>query len=331
MKNKLTATGRRWMLAACMVMLCVGSLMVAALPRAQEDETTRKLWDEGFLQKRPAGKSQNPTPSAKRPVYRRVTPAVAETQTTADATGDAKVGITVWRLRPPALTDDKEVRMLVYRKGSKQKVGYTPERVEADTPLLAGEYVRLSIEVPRTGFLYVIDREQYDDGTLGEPHLIFPTLEIRDGDNAVTAGRVIEVPSQDDDPPYFELEAPPNNPHYAGEVLTMLVTKERLGDLKIGREPLKLSEAQVAAWEKKWGARTERLDLSGWAGKKYTKAEKAAGANPKQLLTRDDALPQTIYFVAADPSSPLLVKVPLKISKTGPKTQNKRPGGAKVS
>jgi hypothetical protein len=45
---------------------------------------------------------------------------------------------------------------------------WTPQRIEADTPLKVGERVRLSIESPRTGYLYVIDREQYADGSYGE-------------------------------------------------------------------------------------------------------------------------------------------------------------------
>src|SRR5438128_2161384 len=188
MRSELARVEKRWMLVACVLVRCAGALMVAAVPPPQEEETTRKLWDEGFLQKRPPGKSTGSASPAKRPVYRRATPATPEMQNLADAAGDTKVGITIWRLRPPTPTDDKEVRMLVYHKGSKQKVGWTPERIEADAPLSVGEYVRLSIEVPRTGFLYVIDREQYDDGTLGEPQLIFPTLEISGGDNEVKAG-----------------------------------------------------------------------------------------------------------------------------------------------
>ena len=52
-------------------------------------------------------------------------------------------------------------------------------------------------------YLYVIDREQYADGTQGEPYLIFPTTRTRGGDNSVKAGRVMEIPSQDDNPPYL--------------------------------------------------------------------------------------------------------------------------------
>jgi len=222
------------------------------------------------------------------------------------------VGITIWRLRASQTTDDQE-RILVHKA---KKANWIPERIHADTPLAEGQRVRLSIEAPRTGFLYVIDRERYKDGTLGEPYLIFPTLHIRRGDHALTAGRVIEIPAQDDDPPYFRLEVDPPNPKYAGEVLTVLVTPEPLPGLKIGKEMLKLSREQVSAWEKKWSAPWERFELKGGAGKSYTAAEKAAGAKPaQQLLAQDEAPPQTIYRVAAKPGAPLLIEVPLQIGK----------------
>jgi hypothetical protein len=53
--------------------------------------------------------------------------------------------------------------------------------------------VRLSIEASRRGHLYVIDQEAYADGSLGAPLLIFPTLRIRNGDNAVQ--RRVAIPT----------------------------------------------------------------------------------------------------------------------------------------
>src|SRR5437867_180490 len=75
------------------------------------------------------------------------------------------------------------------------EVEWTPERIEEDTPLNPGDKVRLSIEsLSRAGYLYVIDRAQYADGTLGEPLLIFPTLRTSNK-NRVKPGRLIYIPS----------------------------------------------------------------------------------------------------------------------------------------
>lgn len=280
----------------------------------QDDDTTRKLWDTGFMKKRPAPTTAK-KPAATQPKYKRVTPPLPASAS--DLAGDAMIGVTIWRLRPATATD--EARIIVYKKDSKQPTEWTPERVEADTPLAKGQRVRLSLEVPRTGFLYVIDREQYADGSLSEPYLVYPTLGSRNGDNAVTAGRVIEIPPQDDDRSYsyFELEplARGNQPEQVSEMLTVIVTPEKLSGLKIGNEPLQLSKEQVAGWEKKWGAQVERIEMVGGAGKAYTSAEKAAGSNPTQRLTADDPPPQTIFHIAAKPGDPLLVNVPLRIGK----------------
>src|SRR5581483_11681349 len=147
---------------------------------------------------------------------------------------DTVLGVTIWRLRPPRV-NDTGARLL---KHSPSVVAeWTPVRVGSDAPLSENSLVRLSIEAARTGYLYVIDREEYADGTLGQPYLIFPTTKIRNGNNQVSAGRVIEIPDREDDPIYFKLER--SRPDQVGERLTVLVTPQPLGDLAIGSEPLK--------------------------------------------------------------------------------------------
>jgi hypothetical protein len=191
------------------------------------------------------------------------------------------------------------------------KTEVTPVRVEADTAFVEGDRVRLGIESPRDGFLYVIDREMYADGTTSEPYLIYPTLRIRDGDNAVKAGKLIELPNDS----AFRLKATGQDKTYKGETLTILVTSEKLSSITVGPGMIKLDSHQVEAWEKQWNAPVERFELNGGAGKTYTKAEKEAGTEGSRLLTQEDELPQTLYRVIAKPGNPLVVTVPLKIGK----------------
>jgi hypothetical protein len=98
-------------------------------------------------------------------------------------------------------------------------------------------------------------------------------------------------------------------------VLTLLVTPQPLPDLKIERNAIQLSPAQVQAWEKKWGAKVERLEARRQVGTAYTKAEKEASLVETRLLTYDEPLPQTMYRLQVKPGDPLLVKVPLRIAK----------------
>jgi hypothetical protein len=310
MRSILQKIGMRGIVLAALIALCFGGAAVNGSMQ-EDDDTTRDFWDSGFLKQRP--KSEQPTnPALKSKVYKykRVSPKPLSKAETSDITKNSVVGITIWRLRASTQSDEKEVRLFTHKPKSKQMEELVPERVEADTPLTAGTRARFSIETPRAGYLYVIDREQYADGSYGDPYLIFPTTTIRGGDNQVMAGRVFEIPDQSADPPYYELER--ERADEVGEVLTVLVTPKPL-TLKIGEDALKLTKEQVAEWEQQWGAKVERLELEGGAGKPWTKEEKASGASGKPTLTQDDPLPQTIYGVASKPGDPLLISVPVKI------------------
>ena len=220
------------------------------------------------------------------------------------------MGITIWLLRASLPEDDKDIRISDLDGGGE----LTPERVEAETPLLEGQKVRVSIETARSGYLYVIDREQYADGTFGTPLLIFPTLRTHGGNNEVVAGRLIEIPAWDDRPRYFSMRT--SRPDQTAEVLTILVTPDPLPGLRIRRDPLRLTQDEVSAWEKRWGSKVQRLEARGQTGKKsYTKAEKAAATDRTRLLTHDEPLPQTMYRLETKPGEPMLLNIPLKIQQ----------------
>jgi hypothetical protein len=270
-----------------------------------QDQGTRQIIPEEFVKSRPA---KSTAPSAKRASYR---PATAKTAPPSSKAADTmQLGLTIWRLRPSSAAD-AGARIVVHHEGETEE--WTPERVEANTPMRMGERIRLSFESPQTGYLYVIDREQYADGSLGEPILIFPTTRTRGGDNQVAPGRIIEIPGQEDRPNYFTLRQ--SRADQTGELLIVIVTPQPIEGIAIGAKPLPLSNQQVAQWEKQWGALTERFEMAGGAGKTWTKAEQEAGANATRQLTQDDPGPQTIYRVAVKPGSPLLVKVGLRYSK----------------
>jgi hypothetical protein len=264
-------------------------------------QDTRQIVPEEFVKTRPA---KAVAKAAKQPSYRPVNPASSSKAKSSDL---AQLGITIWRLRP-AKAIDQGARILVHE--GNDTVEWTPERVEADSPLHVGERIRIAIESPNSGYLYVIDREQYADGTFGEPYLIFPTTRTRAGDNRVTAGRLIEIPGQEDRPTFFTLKH--SRPKQTGEILTVVVTPQPLEGITIGSQPIVLAKEEVTKWEKTWAAPSERFELAGGAGKTWTAAEQAAGADGTRLLTQEDPGPQTIYRVAVKPNSPILVKVGLR-------------------
>src|SRR6266542_1588467 len=142
--------------------------------RAQDENAPRRLWDGAFLKKRAEAKTSAPV--RKTTAYRRATPKnpAAQNLPAEQAEGEM-IGLTIWRLRPSRPADTRDARLLL-EEGSSKEVEWTPERVEADTIFAPGERVRLSIETPRDGYLYIIDREQYTDGAVRDPYLLFPSL-----------------------------------------------------------------------------------------------------------------------------------------------------------
>ncbi len=274
--------------------LCGWGVNAVVAQGPDDDEQSRQVFATEFLNARPAPQTRRSS----------------QTRATKSGPNPASdlLGVTIWRLRPSASSDDTQARLLEHEADADTVL--IAERVTADTKFKEGQKVRLSIESPRTGYLYVIDREQYADGTFSDPYLIFPTQRIHDGDNAVTAGRLIEIPDQDDHPFYFKMKR--NRADQSGEVLTLLVTSQPIPSLQLGKKALKLTNQQFAQWEQAWKAPAKRVELANHAGKTYTKAEMTAGASSTSLLRRDDPPPQTIYRISAKPGDPLLITISLQ-------------------
>jgi len=245
------------------------------------DEATRKLWDTAFII--PA--SNKPTASRRRPRgrYRVATPNVPVD----NVAPDTVVGVTIWRLRAAKRADSGE-RLIVHDDNSTTE--WLPERISSTTKLMQGDRLRISVEAVRAGYLYVIDREQYADGSLGEPYLIFPTTRTAGGDNEVSVGRLLEIPAQDDAPPFFTMRK--SRPDHVAEVVSVLVTPTPLEGVQITDKALKLTETQVANWEKMWGSGVGRLEMS-TVGQAWTKEEKESRT---RALTSTAPAPQLLFY-----------------------------------
>ena len=286
---------------ACLVALCVASLTAPVTLNAQNEEGTRRLWDTAFIN---SGSKKASPKKATRRSYRIATPNVP----TANVNGDTVVGVTLWRLRRATPTDSGE-RLIVHEGADATE--WLPERISANTRLDQGDRLRISVEAARTGYLYVVDREQYADGSFGEPYLIFPTTRTLGGNNQVTVGRIIELPAQEDHPSYFTVKR--SRSDQVAEVLGVLVTPSPLEGIEITDKAQKLPESQVSMWETRWGAGVGLLELEKGAGKTWSKEEKAAGADMARVLKPDAPAPQAIYYQPnTKASQPILVKVRLR-------------------
>src|ERR1041385_5172340 len=163
------------------LMSCLGILLSSGredTKARQDQDKPRKIVSDDFVKSR--------RPVAHRRSKSRVGPKPSHTYRLASATVLAprpswaanfrQLGITIWRLRP-ARSGDSDHRALIREKNKE----WAAERVESDATLREGDYVRLSVESPRKGYLYVIDRDLSADGKTGEPLLIYRSEERRVG------------------------------------------------------------------------------------------------------------------------------------------------------
>jgi hypothetical protein len=312
---------------------------------AGQQGKSREITSEDFTKERPAKTSTPSTPSApptsstaprRRRIYRLAktepapvrkrphsgrppseadkTPQVARVKPTTASISEEQIGITLWRLRP-SVTEDAGPFIPVIGASGKPEMR-TPIRVKADHLFSLGDIVRITVESPRNGYLYVIDRELYPNGALGDAMLIFPTLKTRDGDNRVQAGSLIDIPAWADSTPYFVLGS--LHPNYSGELLTFIVSPEPFSDLKIGRNPLPISREQIENWEDEWGTEVYLYEMEGGVGEAQTKVEQQAAQPRTRQLIQGEPVPQTIYRLNVRRGSPFLVNISVKA-----KTSNK--------
>jgi hypothetical protein len=278
-----------------MIVIVITVLIAGAGSAGGQDagDRARGLWDKTFESARPRTRRNRNRPPASQ-----ITEA------------NALIGITIWRLRGPELQTGSEKPRSLEHKPEVIPSNLQAERVETNTLFRQDDSIRIGIEVPHDGFLYVIDREVYVDGSLGDPVLIFPTKRTRGGDNKVYPGRLIEIPAQTDRPPYFTFQR--TRKEQVSDRLTIIVSPFRFA-IEIPYQASRLERSVVTKWENLWSASSERRDAAGNAGKQRTRAEQEA-VEGKRLLARGDPLPQTIFRASVRPGSPLLITVPLRIA-----------------
>jgi hypothetical protein len=298
-----------------------------------QEPGSRQIFAEEFTRGRPGGSA---TVGAK-PVYRRVKvirrhsastsvaqknpgktnpgspvkPALVVAATVDVPLTSAKIGVTIWQLRAsrPA---DSGARLLVQDAGE-----LTPVRVSSTTVLNVGDSVFLSVESPREGYLYIVDREFFSDGSTGDPYLIFPTTKTRGGDNRVAPGKLISIPDSRDAPNFFKLIPLPNRQDQSGELLTVIITSQPLEGFTMTDQPARLTAAQVDKWEDQWGGDTDEFDLQGGGGLAWTADERDAAAtgNGSRLLVQGAPPPQTFYLITPRDTKGILADVELRYQR----------------
>lgn len=213
-----------------------------------------------------------------------------------------ELGVTFWRLRPQK-ADETDAETFSVNINKKIE-SWTAERVASTTKFRVGDRVRFTIEASRSGFLYIVNREFYTDGTSGEANIIFPTLETRGGDNRVTAGSLIEIPDSSNKFAYFNITT--KRKDYGGEELLVIVSPVKL-PIEIGLRAQPVNREMVQKWLDDWGATVDIYDAEDGEGIAYTQIEANAAKTASRSLTQEEPLPQTIYRVKIKEGEPMIV------------------------
>jgi hypothetical protein len=233
------------------------------------------------------------------------------------------IGVTVWRLRPPARSEAAAFLLPVLDDNKERKM-WLAERVPVDTLFDAGDRVRFAVESSDSGYLYIFGRETYADGSLGAPYPVFAAS--RTGDNLVRPGMLFDIPDQREDLPYLRMN--PTKEGYSGEVLTVIVSPKPLSDLELGDDgKLKTGEDLT---ELEFNSVVDIFTRTDAADKIYSKAESesACGLKTRELqrekskdpcglstrqLSREEALPQSIYRIKTFAGRPAVATVKLSV------------------
>jgi hypothetical protein len=291
--NKLA----KWLLIVAACALC---LICAGAVRAQDQEGSKSIESKEVVE-RPVNTtktSPSGTKSRRRVTYSSSKPFTKRPTTL--STEFAAIGVTIRRLQVKDGSKDLE------QEGEEAQL----EQVETGAPLIIGSRVRIYLEpLMRAGFLYVIDREQFADGTYGTPRLIFPTLRTRNGNNQVRVNELIQIPRP---PSYFRINPSSSGKTQVAEVLTIIIARAPLElPTPLGEKAMTLNAEQVKEWERKWSSPVTSFEMEGGAGQ-ATGAKDLDQVGEEAELKENDPLPETVYRATIITGNPLLLTVPLR-------------------
>jgi hypothetical protein len=242
------------------------------------------------------------------------------------------IGMTLWRVRPVTEKDQQSRLRKEWMTWDQNDHEVVVTRISDKDPIPNQELIQMTIEylpdgnarvANRAGYLYVINREQFPDGSLRNARLIFPTLLTYDGDNRLLPGKTVTLP--DPKRPFIISRAIAGEPQ-TSEVYTIILSPFSLNSelpQPLRRNAMELSPQLVASWERRWAVREIRADLKGGLGRVRTDRELDSSGNVEDTrstkdsaedLTQDDAAPQTVFRSAVKPSTGMLftVRVPFQ-------------------
>ena len=180
----------------------------------------------------------------------------------------------------------------------------------------------------RIGYLYVINRVQYSNGTFGPARLIFPTSRTYGGDNRVLPGKTVTLPAPERP---WQIRRTRSGPAQAFETYTLIISPVPLKDnqrreLQGDDASSKVLETLISGSTRVSGGGESRGDLERGEGQLITQREQAASGNPTLRqrdtgeldsdLTLADPPPQIVFSKVLRPGERMLVTIKLPFRET---------------
>jgi hypothetical protein len=290
----------------------IGVFVAAAVAaNAQAPETlpsgARGLQSQVFLELRQSSESPKPeAPKAK------AGEKIAKGEVQKNLLNDAFLGLTLWKMvvaPPSAPVRSRGFIHPVEDPGGKKD--WTPERMTLDRPVHENDYVRFTFESAPKGFLYVINRDVFANGSLGEPILIFPTQRIHGGNNRVEPGHPVQIPDPQDHPDALQVDPP--KPNQTGILLIVISTPQRIPEVQIAADQQKIPEAWLKRWESQWATNVEVSSDAALDGRLVTIREQAAAADPSKALGASDSAPVSLFHRRGSAGQPIYVSALIKL------------------
>ena len=248
----------------------------------------------------------------------------------------AQIGITFWRSRPATSQDDRNVVA--------RETNDTAESVyeSKDEFIKYGDLFYLSIEAmvgdfltdratnnflgQKGGYVYIINREQYEDGTFGKARLIFPHLKSYNGKNLLKAGEPIVLPEpimKPRDPqkgarPYNVSRSSSGKNQIAETYLIIISPWEFQLPEAVSEKVMILPDSLIDDWQNKYGGKMYQATLRNGNRKALTIREQTVMSretnDTAEPLTQSETntLPQTVYKGAVKIGNPAMFTVALK-------------------
>ncbi|CAN5631795.1 hypothetical protein BH20ACI4_BH20ACI4_13620 [soil metagenome] len=309
----------------CALFLTVIIIGCHSICMAQDEE--KSIQSEELVKKRPLARTSgqydktpvNKITKQKKRYYRKVKSSkkssVKPLKAAPKQLEDALLGFTVWKIRPATTADAAKELIEEERDGKIHNSEYTLERLLTESPLTAGERIRLSIEsLSHSGYLYVVERELYSDGSFSDPKLIYPTLRSRYKNNPVSAGTLVFVP---EGTRHFRVTSTQTEKRQVAEVLTIVVSpKPLIEPSSLQMKAIDVPIETMSEWLDQWEVDTTLLEQIDGEGQTITLVEQSAGLDAAKglneessVLTQDDAVPQSIFRSKIKIGNPVLVNV----------------------